>query len=195
MFKRTIIHGALLAALAGLGTITGCSSTSQGVSQDFEFTPDDGHGLMVVSTRWISPTKRPGFAPHVRRNPARNLGEKMGLPLNVHNAFIEPDFTDPPGYLYVMKFKPGTYEIISNELKKNLRFEVEAGKAVYIGELEFRQVLGCLDFHAEGCVPDVYSHVVYTIRDEWTRDEQMLRQRLAHYPAGGVMVQLATPVL
>ncbi|KPJ91386.1 MAG: hypothetical protein AMS18_08800 [Gemmatimonas sp. SG8_17] len=195
MSRKAIIRVALLAALAGLGTITGCSSTSQGVSADFEFTPDDSHGLMVVSTRWISPTKRPGFGPHVRRNPARNLDEKMGTVLNVHNAFIEPDFTNPPGYFYVMKFKPGTYEIISNELKENLRFEVEAGKAVYIGELEFRQVLGCLDFNAKGCVPDVYSHVVYTVRDEWERDEPLLRKRLTHYPAGGVMVRLATPVL
>ena len=194
MLNQAICRLTLFIGFVYLGAGSGCSSTSQGVSADYKFEPNDSHGIIVVSTRWVSSTKRPGFAPHINRIPARNLDEKMGTVLNVHNAFIEADFQNPPGYFYVMKFDAGTYEISSNEVKKNIRFEVTPGKVTYIGELEFSNVLGCLDYNVKGCEPNIYSYVVYKIRNEWPRDEQLLRKRLKHYPAGNVLVRLATPM-
>jgi hypothetical protein len=176
-----------------LTLIAGCGSTTMGVSPDFEFRPNDSHGLVVVSTRWITPSKRHGFMPHVRRTPARNINEKMGTVLNVINSFIKPDFTNPPGYFYVMKLEAGKYEISSPEMLKAIYFDVPAREIVYIGELEFRHVLGCNQAPGPGCKPNMDNHVVHRVHNQWQRDKKLLPQRLKHFRADSVIVRLAKP--
>ena len=195
MLKRYIVRILMLSLLGSLALLGGCSTASLGVneSEKLELNPDGDDGLMVISVRWISPYKRSNFMPALMRKPARTLNEKMRPALNVKNAFIKPDFTDPPGYFYTMKLASGTYEISSPIMPTPVRLEVPAGKIVYVGEIEFHHKLGCNQVSGPGCKPNSNNYVVHKVKNQWPRDKMLLQQRLTDVRPDTVAIRLARP--
>lgn len=191
LLLRLLIRFQIFFILALAAITTGCGTTSMSVSKNFMFKSNDSHGLVIISTKWISPLDSQ-FMPAMRRIPISNADDFFGHVLNVKNMLITPDFTNPPGYFYITKLEAGTYAISSaNTMKDSIRFIVNAGEIVYAGELEFRHVIGCKHISRPGCEPDVESYVVSSVNNRWDRDKDLTRERLKNYSTDLVTVRLA----
>lgn len=172
----------------------GCGTTSMNVLQDYKLKPDDNKGLVIISTSWISaaPFEKVAFMPGLSKTVTNNINEAMGNILNVNNTFIEHDFTDPPGYFYIMELEAGSYEVFHKTMMVNsIRFDVIPGEIVYIGGLEFRYILGCMQTPGTGCEPDKYNYVVPAVTNQWDRDKALMQQRLKNYKPDSVNIRLA----
>ena len=123
----------------------------------------------------------------------KSADDFFGHVLNVRNPLISPDFTDPPGYFYIMKLEAGTYEIVHAGLMKEIiRFEMGEREIVYVGELQFRLIPGCGTYvKLPGCKPNVDNAVVPTVNNRWDRDKNLTRERLKNYGTDSVTVRLA----
>lgn len=166
----------LLAALS-VASLVGCASTpttSRNVSRDFSFSDRSDLGLVILSGK-LSNDCRYGEEPRAQLS----LREEFGLHDPAGQVPLEPD-ADAPDFqggirFAVRELKPGRYNIReltfhhgkSVSVRLDIPFQVEAGKAVYLGEL-----------HAGLLECSGWSSFNIQISDAWERDRQLLQSTL-----------------
>jgi hypothetical protein len=182
MRTRAIVSALSVSALAG------CVHTpsSQDVSPDFSFSERSDLGLVVLSGR-LSHDCKYGETPRARLA----LREVFGLYNPAGEVPLEHDSDGPDSQgrvrFTVRELRPGPHEIMavtfhhgkSTEVGLRIPFQVEEGKAVYLGEVHAR-LLQCSGF----------SSFNLQINDAWERDRQLLQSALKNVPPDEVVKTL-----
>lgn len=99
-------------------------------------------------------------------------------------AVREHDCQDPPGYLSIREVNAGHHTIYRLAPLHSLStpFEVEAGKAVYLGEVHVR-ISGCDSLPAR---------VFIEVTDQWERDGRLFQQRVKNLRSEDVVKSVLT---
>ena len=191
--------GSILFVVAAIFT-SGCSTTIQGVSDDFTFASSPDEGLYAFSFRWDRRCeKNIPLLPVSASMYVLNKAAKASDMVPVENPFITDDFKNPPGFFYVKKGKPGNYVMEKITLtmdhktyrlrfNKPISFNVQKGKLKYLGELSVK---------AEKCRPKIVRNIelhvgdtTVTIKNQWQRDKKLLAKRLKNLAAMPVKIHL-----
>jgi hypothetical protein len=165
-------------ALALLGT--SCRGMLE-VHDHYRFEEHPGKGLVVVSTRISS---------ECGNDASVDFESDKGDPgtFLFQNGLVAPDFTDPPGFFWVMQLPPGRYKLkrlrlgskYSSRSPIDAVFTVKEGQTFYLGELQM-QVVGCSRFD-------------FRVVDRWDRDEGLFAKKMKNVTAASVAKQiLPTP--
>ena len=176
-----------MAALS-VSALAGCAHTpsSQDVSPDFSFSERSDLGLVVLSGRFSNDCKY-GEAPRA----LLALREEFGLYNPAGEVPLQPDSDGPDSQggvrFTVRELRPGPYEIRaltihhgkSASVGLDIPFQVEAGKAVYLGEVH-ASLLECSGF----------SSFNLQLNDAWERDRQLLQSALKNVPPEEVLKTL-----
>ncbi|MCY1021935.1 hypothetical protein [Pyxidicoccus sp. MSG2] len=177
----------LLLAIA-VWVCTACGGPSlynvSNTGSDFHFSERLENGLIIISTRFISDCgsldDRSVALQYVDDSYAR---KRMGT-IPVSDPFREKDFQDPPGYLSIMEVIAGQHRI--EQLSPYpygvyAPFEVEAGKAIYLGEVHVRR----------SCHSDPKGLVIQ-VTDQWERDGKLFEQRMKNLRSEDVVKRVIT---
>jgi hypothetical protein len=176
-------------------TCAACSSTArfttQQVQGEYSFAKHPERGLLVASTRFSSDCKA-GETPSATLSYLDDLSSAgKGGVIPVASRPEESNFQDPPGYFVVQEVEGREYELrnlsisLLRELNSDLRipFTVDAGKAVYLGELHVRYI---------NC--DTFPSVSLQVTDQWERDAQLFQARVPNVRPDQVVKRLLPPV-
>lgn len=159
--------------------LSGCASTSQGVSSDYRLAKQGDKGLVVLAVRLDN---RCGARGSTFQLEYRNSGteEYSGGFFLLNNMLIRDDFKDPAGFFYVRELPAGQYQFTgisdaasfwSNSfLKQPIKFDVAAGKAQYLGE-------AAVTFECKN--PKSLTHTI-AINDERKRDGELFDARMVN---------------
>jgi hypothetical protein len=184
---RLRLFAVALCVLIGAGCGSTRASTINDADGDYRLSENPKMGLLIVSTRFSTDCKN-------GENPSANLGFVDGytrytnlseIPLN--DPAIEQAFQAPPGHFSVKSLFAGTYWLRRLEVKngpslyKETRttFGVEAGKAVYLGEV-----------HVKLTHCDATPSVTTSVSDQWARDSKLFEQKLKNVRADEVVKRL-----
>lgn len=175
----------------------GCSTTGQGVGDDFSFSNNPNIGLYAFALRWDRKCEKniPLIPVHAK---AYISGGKELEFLNIENPFLSEDFKNPPGYFYIFGKEPGkrkldkvTLVMDHNNYRfsfKPITFNIYKGKLNYLGELYIK---------AENCRKKVIRNIelpvgdaTIRITDQWERDKKFIIKRLKNIKNIKVVKQL-----
>lgn len=178
-FSRTrlLLAGVLFALI-----LQGCATTPP---TSYAFKPGGNEGVVVLSARsadncgggMVSATF--GYEGLVGNDIERGF-------FLFSNSLTKPEFADPPGYFHVRPLKAGLYRLTTFQRTStagtiqsedwDVRFRVQPGKVVYLGEL-----VASFD----GC-----RRVAITVNDERQRDGALFDQKMKTLRASAFEYQL-----
>lgn len=157
--------------------LSGCASTSQGVSSDYRLDTQGDKGAVVLAVRLDDRcgTRMSTFKLDYRKT---GTGEYVGGYFLLNNMLIRNDFKDPAGFFYVRELPAGQYKFTSisdgaslwshSILQPTIKFDVAAGKAQYLGEV-------AVTFECKN--PGAITPTI-TINDERKRDGELFDARM-----------------
>ncbi|WP_164020278.1 hypothetical protein [Pyxidicoccus trucidator] len=169
----------------------GCGGTSshtvKDVGADYRLSEHPEQGLVIVSTRFSTDCKN-------GENPSAALEYEDSVYMRrstgvipVNDLHLAHDFQAPPGHFSVKALNEGAYQIrrlsighimpITKETRTP--FEVEAGTAIYLGEVHFKLT---------NCGP--FPSITTQVTDQWERDSQLLQQKMKNIRAEEVVKRL-----
>jgi hypothetical protein len=175
-WARLLLTGVLCAL-----TLQGCATVPRG----YEFKPGKDEGMVVLSTR--SADHCGGSMVSATFNYEGLVGSdiKRGLFLFA-NVLPKPDFVDPPGYFHARLLQAGEYRLTTFQRTStagtiqsddwDVRFRVQPGEVVYLGELVAT---------FEGC-----RHVAIAVNDERQRDGALFDRKMSRLRASSFEHQL-----
>jgi len=188
---RTLSRCCIVFALVAL--IQGCTTLSQNLLQnvppDYQVSPGDPDGLIVVSTRFL-PVGCPGES-SISSAFFATFNEGTYVPhqtIFMKSPSVMVDPADPARQLFVRKLKPGRYsfskfsyafsalEKASENGKVSVPFNVTAGEIHYLGELVVT---------AEDC-----RTLAVKVSNQRKRDMDLLSTRLTKIPPASVKNQI-----
>jgi hypothetical protein len=170
---------------------TGCASTrdSARYDADADYRPAEhpGKGLVIVSTR-LSTDCRKGENPSARlwyRDSPFVQRPTSVIPVN--DPVVEQAFQAPPGHFSVKELFEGKYQVQQLEIRRTphitkdteIPFEVETGKAVYLGEI-----------HVKLTHCDSIPVITTVVSDQWERDSKLFEQKMKNVRADEVVKRL-----
>ena len=132
-----------VAVMALMLFLSGCASTSQGVSSDYRLDAQGDKGLAVLAVRLDNRcgARMSTFELQYRKS---GTGEYAGFFL-LNNMLLRNDYKDPAGFFYIRELPTGEYVFtgISDAasawsdgiLQTPIKFVVAAGKSQYLGEV------------------------------------------------------------
>jgi hypothetical protein len=175
----------LLAMSASLGIACGPGRHNvRDVEGDFSFSESPKNGLFIISTRLSSDCKHGENSSVALDYVDDSYTLKRTGVIPVGDPFREHDFQDPPGYLSIREVNAGHHTLCQLTHLNRLRtpFEVEEGKAVYLGEVHVR-ISGCDSLPAK---------VAIEVTDQWERDGQLFQQRVKNLRSEDVVKSVLT---
>lgn len=187
----------LLSIILAAFLLHGCSTTGQGVGEDFSFSKEKNVGLFAFALRWDRKCEKsnPLLPVHAK---SYITGGKGAYLINFENPFLSEDFENPPGYFYIIEGEPGkrkmddvTLVMDHNNYKisfKPITFNIFKGKLNYLGEVYIK---------AENCRHKVIRNISFPvgdatvkITDQWKRDKKIIVKRLKNIKDIKVVKQL-----
>jgi hypothetical protein len=184
----------LLVVALSAWTCAACSSTpsvtTRQVKGEYDFAKHPERGLLVVSTRFSSDCKS-GETPATYITYLDDLSPaSKGGVIPVASRPEEHAFQAPPGYFVVQEQEGRQYTLKDLKLSLlrdmamplELPFTVEAGKAIYLGEIHVRY-LNC----------DTFPSVSLQVTDQWERDARLLQAQLPNVRPEEVVKRLLPP--
>ena len=187
----------LLSIFFAAWLLQGCSTTGQGVGDDFSFATEPNVGLFAFALRWDRKCEKSNILLPVHAKSYISGGKGLTL-INFENPFLSEDFENPPGYFYIIGGEPGkrklddvTLVMDHNNYKisfKPITFNIFKGKLNYLGELYVK---------AENCRHKVVRNISFPvgdatvkITDQWKRDKKIIIKRLKNIKNIKVVKQL-----
>jgi hypothetical protein len=171
-------HMRLRLSLAALSLFmaAGCSAPSahtiRDAKADDSLTENTDKGLVIVSTRFSSdcPDGENLFVGLEYQDSYSKDYRANMIPVN--DPRLPKDFESPPGHFSVKTFYAGNHRIRRMHLGDTSRetrtlFQVDAGKAVYLGEVHIK-VANC------GPAPSITTQVT----DQWERDSKLFQAKM-----------------
>lgn len=156
------------------------------VDQDYQLSERSKNGLVIVSTRYSTDCKHGKNASASFHYEDEDYGSAKGRGvIPVGDPFREPEFQAPPGYLVIKELRAGPHHIrklapLNHDLSTT--FEVEAGKAIYLGEWHVQ---------VSDCDSD-FAKVALQVTDQWERDGKLVEQRMKNLRSDEVAKRLVT---
>ncbi|NMO15917.1 hypothetical protein HPC49_24235 [Pyxidicoccus fallax] len=177
-----------LSVLLGAGCAGNRGNTFSDADSHYRFAEHPEQGLVIVSTRFSTDCKE-GENPSatLKFEDSVYMHQSMGeIPVN--DLHRPPDFQAPSGHFTVKALYEGTYQFRRlsighiTPINKETRtpFEVEPGKAVYLGEIHVKLA---------NCGP--FPTITTVVTDQWERDRKLFEQKMKNVPAKEVVKRLA----